>query len=98
MIGQLTELIAKDKTTIIGGDFNICALKYPKNLITEKLEELEFQQIVTQATHIDGGLIDHLYLKHGKDTEVSFDLQVVPKYFTDHDCIRVTLWGNNLKT
>ena len=83
------------RTTIIGGDFNVCAHKHQKNYITEKLKELKFHQIVKQATHIEGGLIDQLYIKQGKETDVTWDMEIVPKYYTDHDCIRVTVWGKN---
>ena len=95
MIGHLEEMIIENRTTIIGGDLNVCALKHQKNFIIEKLKELDFQQIVKQATHIEGGLIDHLYIKQGYDTDVTWELEVVPKYFTDHDCIRVTVWRKN---
>ena len=92
MIKQLTDLIAKEKTTIIGGDFNVCGLKYPSNLITEELRKLEFEQIVKEATHIDGGLLDHLYIKQGKDSDFDWELEVSPKYYSDHDCTGITLW------
>ena len=96
MIGQLEEMIKENRTTVIGGDLNVCALKHHKNLITEKLKELKFQQIVKQATHIEGGLIDHLYIKQGDDTGVTWDLEIVPKYFTDHDCVRLAVWEEEL--
>ena len=92
MMKQLTDLITKDKTTIIGGDFNVCALKYPSNLITEEMKKLEFEQIVKEATHIDGGLLDHLYIKQGEDTYFNWELEVSPKYYSDHDCTGITLW------
>ena len=89
---QLTALITKNKTTIIGGDFNVCALKYPSNFITEELRKLEFEQIVKEATHINGGLLDHLYIRQGKDTTYIWELEVSPKYYSDHDCTGITLW------
>ena len=95
MVAQLREMITVKKTTIIGGDFNVCALKNQKNYITLKLKELKFHQIVKQATHIEGGLIDHLYIKQGEETDLIWDVEVLPKYFTDHDCIRVTVGEKN---
>ena len=95
MVAQLREMITEKKTTIIGGDFNVCALKNQKNYITLKLKELKFHQIVKQATHIEGGLIDHLYIKQGEETDLIWDVEVLPKYFTDHDCIRVTVGEKN---
>ena len=94
IIMLLTSLITKQKTTIIGGDFNVCALKYPSNLITEELRKLKFEQIVTEATHIDGGLLDHIYIKQGEDTAYNWELEVSPKYYSDHDCTGITLWKN----
>ena len=92
MIMQLTGLITKNRTTIIGGDFNVCALKNPSNLITEELRKLKFEQIVKEATHINGGLLDHLYIKQGKETTYNWELEVSPKYYSDHDCMGITLW------
>ena len=94
IIMLLTSLITKQKTTIIGGDFNVCALKYPSNLITKELRKLKFEQIVTEATHIDGGLLDHIYIKQGEDTAYNWELEVSPKYYSDHDCTGITLWKN----
>ena len=91
IIAHIEDLIDKDKTTVIGGDFNICALKNPNNIITKKLKELNFQQVVRQATHIEGGLIDHLYIRKGKGTVMSWVIDMSPKYYSDHDCIGVTL-------
>ena len=60
LVSELQELIDAYKTTVIGGDINICALKQPRNYITASLKEMEFHQIVTTATHKDGGAIDHI--------------------------------------
>ena len=89
---QLTGLITKNRTTIVGGDFNVCALKNPSNLITEELRKLKFEQIVKEATHIDGGLLDHLYIKEVEDSTFNWELEVSPKYYSDHDCTGITLW------
>ena len=95
IITQLEDMIDDKKFTVIGGDFNICALKNPNNLMTKKLKELGFNQIVNQATHIEGGLIDHLYIKKRKGEDISWVVEVMPKYYSDHDCICVTLSQDN---
>ena len=87
-------MIDDKKITVIGGDFNICVLKHPNNLMTKRLKESYFEQTVKQATHIEGGLIDHLYIKKGKE-DISWDVEVLPKYYSDHDCICVTLHQDN---
>ena len=92
---QLEDMIDDTKITVIGGDFNICVLKNPNNLLTTKLKELHFDQIVEQATHIEGGLIDHLYIKKRKGEDISWVVEVLPKYYSDHDCICVALGQDN---
>ena len=52
LITQLQNLISGRKTTIIGGDFNICTLSHPNNCVTLSLRENGFIQIVEKATHI----------------------------------------------
>ena len=95
IITQLEDMIDDKKITVIGGDFNICILKHPHNLMTNKLKELHFDQTVKQATQIDGGLIDHLYIKKRKGQDISWVVEVLPKYYSDHDCICVTLSQDN---
>ena len=60
---HLQELVDTNKSVVISGDFNICLDKEPNNLISGYLQQQGFQQMVEEATHDDGGRIDHLYLK-----------------------------------
>ena len=78
--------------TIIGGDLNICVLKKPTNYITKGLKENGFKQIVTKATNIEGGLIDHIYIKQGPRIKFTWVLEDFPKYYSDHDGLGLTLW------
>ena len=89
---MLEDLINEEKTTIIGGDLNVCVLKQPTNYITKGLEENGFRQIVTKATHIEGGLIDHVYIKQGQSKKFTWVLEDFPKYYSDHDGLGLTLW------
>ena len=89
---MLEDLINEEKTTIIGGDLNVCVLKQPTNYITKGLEENGFRQIVTKATHIEGGLIDHVYIKQGQSMKFTWVLEDFPKYYSDHDGLGLTLW------
>ena len=57
LIAQLREMIMEKRTTIIGGDFNVCAHKHQKNYIAEKLKELKFHQIVKHC-HAHRGWIN----------------------------------------
>ena len=92
LISYLEDLINEEKTTIIGGDLNICVLKQPNNILTDGLKENGFKQIVTKATHIEGGLIDHVYIKQGPSIKFSWVLEDFPKYYSDHDGLGLTLW------
>ena len=95
ILTKIEEMIDDKKITVIGGDFNICVLKHPNNLMTRKLKEKHFDQTVKQATHIEGGVIDHLYIKKRKGEDISCVVEVLPKYYSDHDCICVTLSHDN---
>ena len=96
-VNILRELINIQKVTLIGGDINICFLKNKKNPLSSYLLSLGFSQLVKQATHIDGGLIDHVYFLQ---TEEKFEvhLELVAKYYSDHDatCISLKKWIHRL--
>jgi hypothetical protein len=92
LILKLEALIDTSKTTVIGGDMNICALAQPENYVTASLKEMGFQQIVTKSTHIEGGLIDHVYINQGENGKFAWVLEDFPKYYSDHDGLGLTLW------
>ena len=75
----------------MGGDFNICALAYPKNYIKQSLIQIGFKQLVQKSTHIEGGLIDHIYLIEGRHMKITYSVEVCPKYYSDHDGLGLTL-------
>ena len=91
LIQQLNCLIKHGKTTLVGGDFNICALANPNNNITQSLKEIGFKQLVRKPTHVQGGLIDHIYLIEGTGEKISYTLEVLPAYYSDHDGLGITL-------
>ena len=35
--------------------------------------------------------MDHLYIKNTKEADISWVVEVLPKYYSDHDCICVTV-------
>ena len=45
------------RPTIITGDINVCLNKEPRNLLTTVLNDLGFNQLVNDATHVRGGKI-----------------------------------------
>ena len=54
------------------------------------MEGKSFCQIVNQATHIEGGHLDHAYIRNGGHFEKVPDIQLTPKYYSDHDAICIT--------
>ena len=91
LIEKLKILIDKEKITIIGGDMNICVRAKPENYITKCLKELGFQQVVAESTHIDGGLIDHIYLSTNEKIVSKWIVDYFPKYYSDHDAVGLML-------
>ena len=92
MIQEIQKLHNIYKTTIIGGDLNICVLKQPMNSATTSLAKMGFHQIVTEATHIEGGAIDHIYIYQECDNKYNWELELYPKYYSDHDGLFLTIW------
>ena len=91
LIGKLLSMISGDKTTIITGDFNICYLRIPKNQISKRLCEENFQQLVREPSHIMGGHIDHVYWRNRNNHWEDPDLKRYSPYYSDHDELCVTL-------
>ena len=86
LTNQVTAYVNFTKPVLVLGDFNIDLLKLPENILSQKLKEYGFKQLVLQATHISGGLIDHVYayLPNGEHCEV---FKIHPLYYSDHDAI-----------
>ena len=87
----LKSFINTREATLITGDFNVCTVKDQGNSLTKMLEGLGFIQLVSEATHIQGGHIDHCYWldKRGK-----WKLPVLERYspyHSDHDALLITL-------
>ena len=73
------------KPCFIVGDFNVDFLKEPKDPIIKKIVSSGFKQMVTGPTHIEGSLLDHVYMK-GRPP---FDLQVHTDFtfYSDHAAV-----------
>ena len=88
----LNTLIDDRKPSLITGDFNLCYTKNSSNSITKGLQASGFKQLVTEATHIQGGLIDHVYWRDVSSPR--FGEPIVERYspyYSDHDALMVTL-------
>ena len=92
MIDDLKSIINMNKTTIVAGDFNLCFINQRTNSIITFLEDHGFSQFVTQATHLMGGHIDHVYSYHDPNV---FDVNILmySPYYTcqDHDAVFITV-------
>ena len=74
---------------------NVCARSKPGNILSNMLMELGFVQKVRSATHVDGGLIDHVYVYDAVDLNVATSLEHIPKYYSDHDCLGLSIWDGD---
>ena len=92
LIEKLEALIDETKTCVIGGDMNICILASPDNILTRQMQGKGFLQLVNNATHIEGGLIDHVYVRTLEHCKYTWRIEDFPKYYSDHDLIGLTLW------
>ena len=91
LINDLTSLITEDKITIITGDFTFCSKIKWNNNISLHLKSLGFKQYELGATHIKGGHIDHLYIKHDGPRQINVETDRYSPYYSDHDGILVIL-------
>ena len=87
---EINLLVMEKKFCVIGGDFNINILNSMDRYLTCELNKMGFTQIVKKPTHIDGGLIDHIYVRQGKDKMFTWVLEHFPKYYSDHDGLGLT--------
>ena len=91
LLHHLLKMIIKDKPTLITGDFNICYSLNESNRMSQGLRKNGFSQLVREATHIRGGLIDHAYWR---DTNRVWDEPIIERYtpyYSDHDGVCTTL-------
>ena len=92
LLEEIDMLIIKNKFCVIGGDFNINIMNSPNNYLTKELNKKGFVQIVKNSTHIEGGLIDHIYVRQGREKIFCWILEHFSKYYSDHDGLGLTFW------
>jgi hypothetical protein len=83
---QILEYVDLSRPVILIGDINIDLLKQPQNKFSKQLKDLRFVQLVNEATHISGGLLDHLYVYFPKDGHCEL-FKIHPLYYSDHDAV-----------
>ena len=79
LLENLEAIINSSKTTIVGGDMNLCIISSPDNYVTKQMRCKGFTQLVNKATHIEGGLIDHVYIRTHEDCNYSWSIEDYPK-------------------
>ena len=89
-ISDLKSMFDSNQQTFMVGDFNICYISEIDHQVIKTIKEFGFKQKVRAPTHIEGRLIDHVYVftpdsKYDPGVEVE---QQSP-YFTDHDLLFV---------
>ena len=90
LIQKIKDIINFSRSTLIIGDLNICNKKMEQNEFRKFLEEHAFKQIINKATHIDGGHINHAYVLNIGNFEEIPNVELVPKYYSDHDAICIS--------
>ena len=91
LVNNIQDLIDYSKTTLVVGDVNVFSIEKPKNQLKKFLEDKKFKTIVDQATHIGGGHIDHCYFMNIGNFEDLPAIEIIPKYYSDHDAICIAL-------
>ena len=88
LLCHLKNMINFSRQTIICGDFNMCFIENRNNKSTQFLLQNGFKQLVHDATHIEGGHIDHVYIR-----SVLVDIEMYSPYFTakDHDALCISI-------
>ena len=86
---EIVEFLEQHKTErcIVLGDFNFTPDK--TNIITRKFKEWNYFQQITNSTHRDGNIIDHIYVSEELLEQSVCDLHYV--YYSDHHGVCITL-------
>ena len=85
-LNDLGTLARGSKPCFITGDFNIDFLKNSNEAIIRKITSSKFKQIVTSPTHIEGGLLDHVYVRdHAHEYQANINFP----FYSDHGAILV---------
>ena len=80
-------VLTRDTTCcIVVGDFNDNFLQDPKSKFIEHMLAEKLSQLVDTPTHVEGGLLDHVYVK-GPRMELNVNVNF--RYYSDHAAITV---------
>ena len=92
---DIAQICNDEKLTILGGDFNVCVLKNEHNSLIKGLTQLGFTQMISEATHIAGGAIDHCYVRQAVGYTgsqlTSKNIYLHSVYWSDHEAILISM-------
>ena len=89
---DLGSLAAPMQAGFIIGDFNVDFLHEPKAALIRKILSHGFKQILSHPTHMEGGLLDHVYHK-GLSWEPFANIDF--PYYSDHGLISICKLDSN---
>ena len=83
MLNTALSLVQGSEPSLVVGDFNIDPKKDDKdyNQLQSTMSSMGFKQVINQATHMKGHLLDHMYVRNIGH----FEWQLHHPYWTDHD-------------
>ena len=84
-LSYLNEFINCNKICFVFGDLNTDFLSESNDNVILWLQEHDFVQIIQNATHIQGGLLDHVWIPRNLVSKVRIDIKSL--FYSDHDCI-----------
>ena len=92
VVESISSMLNPKKAILICGDMNICFKRNKNNGLIQFLLLNGFVQKVPKATHIDGGLIDHVYFRRGVEN-IHATVSLYSTYYTanDHDALLIEL-------
>ena len=90
-LNSLMRIIDPARPTLITGDFNVCLLKHPKNIITKTLSKFGYKQLMKVATHVLGGHIDHAYWRDPTGEIEEPLIEMYSPYYSDHDALLISV-------
>ena len=92
LANHILNMSTPNKATVVCGDVNVCFRKNKENMLSNNLTSCGYSQLVKEATHIRGGMIDHVYYKQS-GSELEVDVTLYSPYYTafDHDALLITL-------
>ena len=83
---ELKNYVTGNKKSVVCGDFNVDFLCNKMNPVSLYLKDNAFLQMINHPTHIQGGLLDHVY------TNIQpMYCMIHPIYYSDHDATCVIL-------